>query len=616
MGVIYGNILLVTSILGGVFMFLFRYKIGLFLFVFVFSLLSFLLFSNNAKGATDSNPPILKSVTIDKKTINPTETVKIELELEDDLSGVGYVSINYQIGDINRKIKKHVDVKYNSNTLKWEGFVTPNDFQSGVWSIDIIYASDKAGNGVSFLRGDNTLISNGDFMVTDNGMKDTQPPTLKSVYIDKKTVNPVQKVKLELDIEDNLSGVDRILVSFQFGGSSDIGELFLGEYNHITQKWEVTMRPNIAQTGAWNLYFISVTDKAGNSTVFTRGINALVSNGNFLVTDQIDLTPPIMLLNDIVTDQSEVISGFTENGAVITLTIGTNIVYKTTASEGKFTFSIPKQLPGTVLTFFATDSSGNKSEEVNETVIDKTPPATPTVHVVSDRSKEITGISEPNAKITILVESQIYEAVTNEKGEFYIKIPQQEGNTEIIVTAIDASGNKSEEVKLTVIDLTPPATPKVNVVSDRSKELTGTSEPYATITVLIGSKKYEGVSNNKGRFTIKIPQPKANTQMIVNAIDLGGNVSANVQLTVLDKTPPPPPKVIINKKNASVITGTTEAFATITIKVGNKVIGTATANKAGHFTVKIPKQKKNTILIIIAKDKANNISKPTSIKIS
>jgi hypothetical protein len=598
-------------------MYITKHRIGLYSSLLIICLLSFLLSTHNVKGATDSNPPILKAVNIDKKTVSPNETVKIELEFEDDLSGVQSAFINYQIGDISRDVRKFVNVKYNPNTQKWEGFVTPNNFQSGVWSLYVIYAVDNAGNGVNFLRGENTLVPNGNFEVTDIGTTDTKPPTLKSVYIDKKTVNPNETVKIEFELEDDLSGVQSAFINYQIGDiSRDVRKFVNVKYNPNTQKWEGFITPNNFQSGVWSLYVIYAVDKAGNGVNFLRGENTLVPNGNFEVTDKIDVTPPIIQLKNIITDQSNVISGTTESGAVITVNIGTKIINSTISDEqGNFLLSIPTQKYGTVLTLFATDRSGNKSEKVNVTVIDKTPPVTPKVNVVTDVSKKITGTSEPNIKITVLIGSIKFEDVTNEKGEFNIKIPQQKATTQIIVTGIDISGNKSEEVNLTVIDKTPPATPKLNVVSDTSKEITGTSEPYAKITVLIGSKKYEEVSNEKGRFNIKIPQQKANTQIIVIAIDISGNVSKNVNLIVLDKTPPVPPKVIINKNNPSVITGTTEAYATITIKVGNKVVGIATANKAGSYIVKINKPKKDTILIITAKDKANNISKPSSVKI-
>ena len=48
--------------------------------------------------------------------------------------------------------------------------------------------------------------------------------------------------------------------------------------------------------------------------------------------------------------------------------------------------------------------------------------------------------------------------------------------------------------------------------------------------------------------------------------------------------------------------------STVIVKVGSKLIGTATAGKDGKFSVKIPKQKAGIVMTIIAKDKNGNES--------
>jgi hypothetical protein len=45
------------------------------------------------------------------------------------------------------------------------------------------------------------------------------------------------------------------------------------------------------------------------------------------------------------------------------------------------------------------------------------------------------------------------------------------------------------------------------------------------------------------------------------------------------------------------------------------VIGTATSNKEGRFSIKIKKQKKNRTLTVIATDQAKNVSQPRSVRV-
>ncbi|MGJ7910854.1 Ig-like domain-containing protein [Neobacillus sp. LXY-1] len=88
---------------------------------------------------------------------------------------------------------------------------------------------------------------------------------------------------------------------------------------------------------------------------------------------------------------------------------------------------------------------------------------------------------------------------------------------------------------------------------------------------------------------------------------------ANITYTTLNKdgndvTPPAVPKVATVTDRATVIKGTTEAYARVTAKVGTTKIGSATADKTGAFSIPIAKQKAGTIITVVAQDKAYNES--------
>lgn len=69
--------------------------------------------------------------------------------------------------------------------------------------------------------------------------------------------------------------------------------------------------------------------------------------------------------------------------------------------------------------------------------------------------------------------------------------------------------------------------------------------------------------------------------------------------TVIVPPVAPTPNAQVSDKTG-VITGKTTPGATVVVKVGNKVIGEATANEAGNFTIKVPKQAADTKLTLIA----------------
>lgn len=81
------------------------------------------------------------------------------------------------------------------------------------------------------------------------------------------------------------------------------------------------------------------------------------------------------------------------------------------------------------------------------------------------------------------------------------------------------------------------------------------------------------------------------------------------------KVAPDAPKVNPVIHNDTVITGTAEAGATVTVKMDTKVIGTAKADAKGKFKVSVPKQKHKNFLTVTATDAAGNTSKETIVDV-
>ncbi|WP_237682242.1 Ig-like domain-containing protein, partial [Heyndrickxia coagulans] len=188
--------------------------------------------------------------------------------------------------------------------------------------------------------------------------------------------------------------------------------------------------------------------------------------------------------------------------------------------------------------------------------------------------------------------------------------------TKLVVYAEDAAGNKSGETTVTVIDKTAPAAPKVGEVSDTSTVVTGTTEAGAKVTVKSGSNILgTATADSTGAFKVTIAKQKAGTKLVVYAEDAAGNKSGETTVTVIDKTAPAAPKVGEVSDTSTVVTGTTEAGAKVTVKSGSNILGTATADHTGAFKVTIAKQKAGTKLVVYAEDAARNKSVETLVTV-
>ncbi|WHY66775.1 Ig-like domain-containing protein [Neobacillus sp. SuZ13] len=366
-------------------------------------------------------------------------------------------------------------------------------------------------------------------------------------------------------------------------------------------RYEVTIP---AQQAGSELVIIS-KDKAGN-----------VSEPTTVVV--IDVTAPEKPVVKEITDKDTSVMGQAEAGSKVEVKVNGSVIGTGTAGEdGQYKVTIDVQKAGTELVIVATDNSGNVSGETSVVVKDATAPTKPVVSPVSDRDTMITGLAEAGAKIEVKVNgSVIGTGIAGQDGKYKVTIRVQKAGTVVVIIATDAAGNVSAAKSITVIDRTPPATPTVYTVSDLAKVVTGKAEAGAIVTVTIGTKKYIAKVDAKGNYKITIPLQKAGTKVIVTVKDAEGNVSAAKSVIVIDKTAPSAPKIKTTVKSTTKeVTGTAEAYSTITIKVGKKVVGTAKTDSIGKFKVKIKAQKKKTVLSVAATDKAKNVSKAVAFKV-
>jgi hypothetical protein len=283
------------------------------------------------------------------------------------------------------------------------------------------------------------------------------------------------------------------------------------------------------------------------------------------------------------------------NGSTQTFTITPNYGYviatvKVDGVEVTFTNNI----------YTFTNISGNHSIEVT---------FKPIVHKISVIAGEHGTISPRNSVSVNHGADQTFTITPN--NGYAIAIAKVDG-VEVTITNnsytfTNVTGNHTFEV--TFKDVTPPLAPVVNVVKDYDKKVNGRAEAGSIVIAMIGSKVIgSSIAEKDGCFTVVIPRQKAGIILKVVAKDVAGNTSKASNVTVIDKTPPAKP--IVNHVNSTSIrvTGKAEAGATVILKVGNKVMGIATASKDKMFSVKIAKQKAGAVLTVIVKDKAGNYS--------
>ena len=154
-------------------------------------------------------------------------------------------------------------------------------------------------------------------------------------------------------------------------------------------------------------------------------------------------------------------------------------------------------------------------------------PAPPTVNMVSNKSKTVTGKTVPNGTVSVKINSKVYTGKSDSKGYFSIPIPVQSNGTKLYVSVKDKMGYTSNEKVVVVVDKIPPAAPSVNTISSKSTTITGKAEPNSTVIAYVGSQTIGSAKTDKyGRYVMRITPKKTGTSIKVIAMDGSRNRSA------------------------------------------------------------------------------------------
>lgn len=310
-----------------------------------------------------------------------------------------------------------------------------------------------------------------------------------------------------------------------------------GKYGFNGEPGFNTIRPRIYKGTSANLRGggAVVKEATGYETIPTsKGKN--IDYTFFGPGEPRDHTAPARPAVQKVSDRDTVVKGSAEAGATIYVNTGSTTLGKAVSTSKKsFSVTIKKQKAGTKLQVYAVDKAGNKSDAATVTVMDKTPPARPTVSKVSNRDLKVTGKAEAGSKVTLKASGKVIGSGSADKaGKYVVSLKAaRKAGTAVYVTAADKAGNVSKERKVIVVDKIPPKVPKVNKVTIKATAVKGKTEKGATVTVKAG-KKVLGTSkaNDKGSFTVKIKKQKAGTVLKVYAKDQAGNTSKPAKITV------------------------------------------------------------------------------------
>ncbi|MDQ0428416.1 subtilisin family serine protease/predicted nucleic acid-binding Zn-ribbon protein [Planomicrobium stackebrandtii] len=167
-----------------------------------------------------------------------------------------------------------------------------------------------------------------------------------------------------------------------------------------------------------------------------------------------DATPPAKPVVDKVIAGAVKVTGTAEAGSTVkVISKGVLLGEAVAASNGAYSIAVAKQQTGTALSVTATDSAGNVSSARETGVVDGTAPALSFENKVTHHSTRIIGTAEAASIVSVKNGSTtIGTATTDSKGSYEVNIKKQKVGTNLSITAMDADGNSSAAISVTVVD--------------------------------------------------------------------------------------------------------------------------------------------------------------------
>ena len=238
---------------------------------------------------TDVQAPTLHSAEFSPPQVQDNGETMFAATVTDNLSGVRSVSgvISSPSGAL-----QGFACQRDAETDRYVARIrVPADAAEGMWSVKYLTLSDHANNSVNINQGSGQLPATASFKVSSSN-SDSTPPVLRSVYLERTSMNAGENNKVFVQAEDTQSGVS--LVSGVFVSPSKSARIGFGcRQGGAGGAWECNVAPPVClDCGTWQLEQIQVQDKANNMATF-RGDHQYVGPITLNITgDRCDTAAP------------------------------------------------------------------------------------------------------------------------------------------------------------------------------------------------------------------------------------------------------------------------------------------------------------------------------------
>ena len=233
-------------------------------------------------GVPDYEAPVLHSISVDKETVKPGETLTFTLNVTDDISGIDYIKIEL-INETTGKTDRIGDiVTVNENDEYTLTYTVPKDEAMGTLKINEVSLSDALGRYSFYCSqtneyADQYLPNEISVGIVESTSEDKEAPVLHDLSLSDTTVSASGKLTLSLNVSDDVSGVDyakAIFINRQTGKEIRGFWHAFGE-DEITTSGviEVELTTTQYDGGIYELDSIDISDQNGHYQYYYSSYN-------------------------------------------------------------------------------------------------------------------------------------------------------------------------------------------------------------------------------------------------------------------------------------------------------------------------------------------------------
>lgn len=172
-------------------------------------------------GTPDYEAPVLHSISVDKETVQQGETLTFTLNVTDDVSGLDYISLGLVNETSESTLGNLFEFVEPSETNTYTTQVQiPKNEAAGNLRLDYVEMRDKAGHNIIYWSSereypyDNRLPNEITIQVGKEHDEDLLAPELYGIEIETKTVKAGEFLTFNLDVSDDVSGIDYVSAYF------------------------------------------------------------------------------------------------------------------------------------------------------------------------------------------------------------------------------------------------------------------------------------------------------------------------------------------------------------------------------------------------------------------